>query len=801
MFVRSTDGVNNLYWLQQIQATDRKTVGDKAFDLSELIKQGHPVLPGWVVPAKIFWQFLETIDWLEPLFLDFPKSSLHIDVDDPQQLQAIAQYIRHQIQTSDFFPELISTLQTNLDTLEDQAFILNLNLTFPSIPIQGLFDPVICLHKIDAIELGLKQAWAELFRARNLLYWQRQGVKLQQLQPIVLVQSIPQVIGSREVSGIASGSIELNKASWKLQAIRGFSVSGLWGQTQPDSYEIDPQTTEVQHQHLGYKTIAYQLKSPDHESVEASQLKSFAPSSIPPDQSPLEVKVLSEDQQNNSVLTPTQLQSLIKLTQNIVADWGTSWVLEWILAPSDDQFYFTQISPLPPASFSPTARSTTADETASAFQGLAAATGRAIGIAHVVTSTHPSPIPFPVGGILVVPSVTPEWFTILKHAAGLVTELGGMTSHAAILARELGIPAVLGVVDATQRIKMGELILVDGSQGKVSQIGKQQTIDSLSPDTPETAPPTDKLQVPLGTRLMVNISQSRSLERLKHLPIDGIGLLRSELMVLDLFGSEMVSVDFRYWLQPTHQAEFIQQMVACLAQFAAAIAPSPLFYRALDLREFHSETRPLWDSEQLELQVLRHRLQPHQSSSPEQKTLFDLELAILSQLHQSGYKQTHLILPFVRSVEEFSVYRRYLEQAGLTHNPHFQVWMMAEVPSVLFLLPDYVKAGVQGIAIGTNDLCQLLLGVDRNHNPKLTGLNERHPAMLKAIQQLISMAREAGIPCSICGDAPILYPELIESLVTWGITSISVNLDAVERTYFEIARAEKRLLLESYRQS
>lgn len=785
------NGVDNLYWLHQIKAKDRKTVGDKAFDLSELIQQGHSVLPGWVVPATIFWEFLETIDWLEPLFVDFPNSSLHIDVDDPQQLQAIARYIHHQITTSELSPQFISDLQSNLDELEAQAFILNPDLVSPSIPILGLFEPMICSNQIDAMKWGLKQAWAELFRARNLLYWQRQGVKLQQLQPIVLVQSIPQVV--------ASGSIELNTASWKLQALWGFNISQLWGQTQPDSYEIDPQTAEVTHQHLGYKTIAYQLKSSDTESALPSQLRSFAPGSIPPDQSPLEVMVLNEAQQTNLVLSEAQLQSLIELTQNIVVDWGTSWVLEWILAPPNDEFYFTHISPLPVASVSPTVRSPAADGTTSALQGLAAATGRAIAIAHVVTSTHPSSIPFPVGSILVVPSITPEWFTILKHAAGIVTELGGMTSHAAILARELGIPAVLGVADATQRIKMGELIQVDGSQGEVRQIGKQQIIPPLSSETPEAPPPTDTFQVPLATRLMVNISQSRSLDQLKHLPIDGIGLLRSELMALDLLGSEMVSVDFRYWLQPNHQTEFIQRMVACVGQFAGAIAPRPLFYRALDLREFYSEARPLWDSDQSELLALRRLSQQNQVSSPHHTTLFELELEILSQLHQLGYEQIRLILPFVRSVEEFWVYRRYVEQVGLTHNPHLQVWMMAEVPSVLFLLPDYVKAGVQGIAIGTNDLCQLLLGIDRNHNPKFTGLNERHPAMLKAIEQLISQATEAGIPCSMCGDAPILYPELIESLVAWGITSISVNLDAVERTYFEIARAEKRLLLKSYR--
>ena len=148
---------------------------------------------------------------------------------------------------------------------------------------------------------------------------------------------------------------------------------------------------------------------------------------------------------------------------------------------------------------------------------------------------------------------------------------------------------------------------------------------------------------------------------------------------------------------------------------------------------------------------------------------------------------------------EFSFCRGKVEQAGLTQVPQFQLWMMAEVPSVLFLLPEYVKAGVEGISIGTNDLTQLLLGVDREQGQITTVLNERHPAVMGAIAQLIQMAKTAGIPCSICGQAPAIYPEIIDQLVEWGITSISVEPEAVERTYKAIARAEQRLILAAAR--
>ncbi len=157
------------------------------------------------------------------------------------------------------------------------------------------------------------------------------------------------------------------------------------------------------------------------------------------------------------------------------------------------------------------------------------------------------------------------------------------------------------------------------------------------------------------------------------------------------------------------------------------------------------------------------------------------------------------MLPFVRSVEEFSLCRQKVEQAGLTQIPQFELWIMAEVPSVLFLLPEYVKAGVAGISIGTNDLTQLLLGVDREQEQLAKRFNELHPAVMGAIAQLIQMSKDAGIPCAICGQAPAIYPEIIDRLVQWGITAISVEPEAVERTYQAIARAEQRLILEAAR--
>jgi pyruvate,water dikinase len=421
-----------------------------------------------------------------------------------------------------------------------------------------------------------------------------------------------------------------------------------------------------------------------------------------------------------------------------------------------------------------------------------------IATAQVITSNSQNLTGIIPGRILIVQSITPSWLPLLKQAAAVVTEQGGMTSHAAIIARELGIPAVVGAIGVTQLFETGESLLVDGDQGEIHRVkDPNREVERSRPVMSYSPLP------PIATQLLVNLSQVNSLEKIIDLPVDGVGLLRSELIMLNA----LENLHPNEWLRQGNKSELVTRLAQLIIQFAAAFAPRPVLYRSMDWREaelappashefpFLSGVAPPSEPEVNPIVglrgTLRYLIDP---------TLFDLELAALKQVQAYGYSNVQLMLPFIRAVEEFTFCRRRVEQAGLTENPHFQLWIMAEVPSVLFLLPDYVKAGVQGISIGTNDLTQLLLAVDRDQERLGSTLDARHPAVRRALQQLIQMARQAGIPCSICGQAPAQYPELIDALVEWGITSISVDVNDVERIYNAIARAEQRLLLEAARQ-
>ncbi|MGB3402504.1 MAG: putative PEP-binding protein [Microcoleaceae cyanobacterium] len=801
--------MDNFYWLHQIQNSDRDIVGNQGLYLSRLIHD-HPVRSGVVLPAQELWHFLETIDWREPLFVDLSHSSLHLDVSNSQNLQRIAQGICHHILTAPTPSAWLNLFSEILQSSSVTAVTFQGYLSGSEIKTEGILDPIWTGGNPTAMATGLKLAIAEFFHAKSLFYWDYSGRTLQQLQPTILIQPFYSVT--------AAGIIQVHDHQWEIQATPGLNLSIDWGQTEPDSYYIHPQTLQVQAQNLGHKTIAYYLKSSARESVSQAEINEthhILPQTAQLADSPLQAEIVPPQQQTAWVLETTQLHDLIQLTQRARTQLGQSCQLRWMFGTTSpevpEQFYWYFINPLTTVSTSIatvsdkrlTDQSTDATTEHQILSGLGVSGGIVVAKTVVISSTSSPDIQLQPESILVLPKITSEYFPLLKQAVGIIAELGSMTGHGAILARELGIPAVLGVRGATQQIQTGEFVLIEGEQGEVHLLGTEEPTEAFYSDlnsaSIELSKPTT---VAINTHLMVNISQPNSIERLQNLPIDGIGLLRSELLALDVLPVQKQNQtwNFQQWLQPQFQSEFIQRMADSLRSFTVALAPKPIFYRALDLREFYSEVRPFWGETDWEYIHLRQRLHHHESSdNSDNKTLFDLELAVLSQLYQWGYENVNLILPMVRSVEEFSVYQYWVKQAKLTENATFKLWIMAEVPSVLFLLPDYVKAGVEGVAIGTNDLTQFMLGIDRNNNEHLTHLNASHSAVTAAIRQIIQMAKSADIPCCICGDAPVLYPELIQEFIRWGVTSLSVHPEAVQSTYHTIIQAERRLLVEEIR--
>jgi pyruvate,water dikinase len=254
----------------------------------------------------------------------------------------------------------------------------------------------------------------------------------------------------------------------------------------------------------------------------------------------------------------------------------------------------------------------------------------------------------------------------------------------------------------------------------------------------------------------------------------------------------------RLLLEQGRGAEFVDRMAEALSVFALGFAPRPITYRTIDFRT--NEFRNLEGGERFEPEeanpMIGYRGALRAMHEPD---LFRLELDAIIQVWKARHTNLHVMIPFVRTPRELVACRSVMEESGLLAQPGFELWIMAEVPSVLFHLERYAALGVAGISIGSNDLTQLLLGADRDSELLAELFDERDPAVVEYLRELIPRARALGLKTSICGQAPSVHPEYAELLVRAGIDAISVNFDVVEQTRRMIARAEQRILLEAAR--
>ena len=390
--------------------------------------------------------------------------------------------------------------------------------------------------------------------------------------------------------------------------------------------------------------------------------------------------------------------------------------------------------------------------------------------------------------VLVAPMTSPDWVPIMRRAAAIVTDAGGMTSHAAIVSRELGIPCIVGTRNGTTALRDGMVVTVDATHGVVLAGAVAAAPRPRAAAPAEAVAPSPAIT---ATRLYVNLAEAELAEAIAARDVDGVGLLRAEFLLL----SALDQTHPQQMIAEHREAAFTARMAEGIEQIARAFHPRPVIYRAMDFRsnEFRglrggAEHEPVEANPMIGLRgCYRYTRQPE---------LFALELAALARV-RARFDNVHLMIPFVRTGSEMRECTRLIAASPLPATGRMELWVMAEVPSIVTWLPEYVRLGVSGVSIGSNDLTQLVLGVDRDNEQLAPLYDERDPAVLEHIHAIIRRCHELGITCSICGQAPSVHPQYAEQLVRWGIDSVSVTPDVLEQTRRNIARAEHRLLLEA----
>ena len=749
-----------LHLLEAIQPAQRSLVGEQAFRLSQLHRQGYPVLPGFVIDSTCYARVVAAARDRDPFLAELWQQpggeAIREDGSLQQQARAACQAMRAAPAVEEATAIAVA-LSKALMAWPTTAVILRPSFSFPGAerrPLWDLLDARTARRdRLEEIAAALQRLWAEVFTGQNLFYWHKVGVPIASLRLAVLVQPL-------SVTELA-GQVRANLGRWEVEAVSGLSQSLIWGEAEPERYVLDADSSRVIARQPGQQTRHYQPTATLSEALESVPLP--ANYTLP-------------------LLDRDRLEQLTAILQQLAMD-TPEFELEWVFGAGGVPLQIGQWSPIlqSPAVSAPLLAPATCRRY---LRGLAAAPGRAIAPAYLLDADERTSVLSP-GWIVVARQIAPAQLSLLKQASGVVLEEGGLTSHGAILARELGIPAVVGVAEAMTALQSGQTLALDGDRGEIDPepspaLESEPEPEPVAAATPSlaAAEPELSLASAQGTQLFVNLSQPEGALAAAQLPVDGVGLLRADLLLLAATEQQSLTA----WLHPDRRERLLALLVEGFERIVLAFAPRPVFYRACDWLE----------SEVKDASWLGQRGAGRIWQDP---TLFDIELAAIAQLRQRGHAQIKLVLPFVRGVEEFQFCRQRAIAAGLSG---LEIWLMAEVPSALLLLSEYAAAGAAGIAIGTNDLTQLLLGVDRD--APLRQYDERHPAVMTVLERAISQARDLGLRCSLCGQMAVRFPETIDALIRWGVTAISVEPAAVQGTARAIARAERRLLLEAARQ-
>lgn len=753
-----------------LSVQDVDYAGGKGANLGELTAAGLPVPPGFVIGAPAYAAFCEQTGLRARLGELLDK----VNVEDTRALAQAAEAARVLFDQAAMPEWLTSRIRDacaqagiaevpvavrSSATAEDTA----------SASFAGMNETFLNVVGTDAVLDAVRRCWRSLFGARTVYYRGSRGFGQAEMDIAVIVQQ--QIAATRSGVMFTANPATGKRDELVIEGAFGLGEAVVSGSVSPDRYLVEKHPLWLWRSDVNYKELAVELD----------------------EQGGTRTRALSREDGQRPTLDEREVMAVAELGLRIEAHYGAPQDTEWAFDPGGGLWILqsrpiTALRERDAVAAEPVAANSTV-----LLRGLGGAPGRGSGAVRVLSSLEDAER-LAEGEVLVTHMTAPDWVPLMRRAAAIVTDSGGMTCHAAIVSRELGIPAVVGTGEATRKLRDGELVTVDATEGVVLEGASAPAKAERTPTSVSGAPAVSQAKIVTGTQILVNLSEPSQAQRAAALDVDGVGLLRAELMVLEALGGDHP----RTLLAEGRGEELVTALAGGLSAFASAFSPRPITYRTIDFRT--NEFRGLRGGDRFEPQeanpMIGYRGALRYTREPD---VFALELTAVRRVWEQGQGNLHLMLPFVRTTEELRRCHQLLGESGLLERRGFELWVMAEVPSVLFNLADYAALGVAGISIGSNDLTQLLLGADRDSELLAQTFDERDPAVVAYLRELIARARELGLRTSICGQAPSVHPEYAELLVRAGIDCVSVNMDVVDRTRALIAAAEQRVLLDAAR--
>lgn len=798
----------NIYWFKELSKDSLAEAGGKGANLAEMTNAGFPVPEGFIVSSYAYFNFIKRngIDAI------IQRECGALNVYDNLALDKASQAVKAAILQGEIPSDIRADIITNYNKLCGASLIpADSQEVYVAIRSSGTAEDLVQASFAGQNETFLnvkggekvvdavKKCWASLFGARSIYYRVEQGFDHLKVGLACVIQKMCQ----SEVSGVMFSVDPFTGDDSKIVVEGGFGLGEavVSGSITPDRYVIDKRSMQISNKRLSKQTRMItkvqgidQWVSVEEELAEVQKVPDkfvleLAEYCLKLEQHYQHAQDVEWGVENGKVyIVQTRAVTTLKSNEkrNAVEKIGekqeeiTEETAEKIDEPATPQEAYLQRG----ESRAMNEVEVEKGEETALVQGLPASPGLASGPVRLVMDIKEL-YKVKKGDVLVTQMTTPDYVPAMKRACAIVTDEGGTTAHAAIVSRELGVPCIVGTTNATQVLHEGEIVTVDADHGCVYGGVTEKKVERK----PERKIEASAGAVITGTKIYVNLAQPERAEEVACQDVDGVGLLRAEFIIAAM-GKHP-----RLFIKEHREGEFVENLAKALRKVCAPFGNRPVIYRATDFKT--NEYRNLEGGKEFE---------PHEENPMlgyrgcfrymKEPDVFAMELAAIKKVRQQfAMKNLHLMIPFVRTVHEFQQVKKLVEASGLVQNHDFKLGIMCEVPSTVILAEDFCKAGANFFSIGSNDLTQLTLGVDRDSTIVAEEFDERDEAIIRSIESVIKTCHKFGVKVSICGQAPSVYPELTEKLVEFGIDSISVNPDVIEKTRRIVASSEQRQLL------
>jgi pyruvate,water dikinase len=751
-------------FLDEIGKRDTSFAGGKGANLGEMFRSHLPVPPAFVVTTKAYDTFLAA-NALDP---KVEKMLSTFDYDDFARLDRDAAEIRKLIESSKIPAALAQEIALAYAELRRRSgggmmpVAVRSSATMEDLREASFAGQQITLLNVKGMpELlkSIKKCWGSVYTARAAFYRAKKGFGFKAIPTAVVVQK--QVMSDRAGVGFTVHPMTGDRGQIVIESSYGQGEEIVSGGLTPDTFVLDKKTGKVVGERISHKP---RMKVARRQG------------------SGLEDAPVQEKMRDRPSLSRSELEALRQLALALEEHYDYPQDFEWTIEKGTIFLVQTRAVTV----LAKEAKKQGLLEVAPLLKGLGASPGIGTGKVKVVLDIKDLGR-VEKGDVLVTKMTTPDYVPTMLKTAGIVTNEGGMTSHAAIVSRELGVPCIVGTGTATQVLKEGSLVSVDGSRGIVysGEVASMVSSKELTEELREAR------RLKTKTKIYMNLGVPEKIKDYADIPFDGIGLMRVEFIIASHIGEHPLHL-----METNRSSVFVDLLAEGIATVAKQISPRPLVVRFSDFKS--NEYRALKGGEKfedLEANPMIGWRGVSRYVAPEYQKAFELEVKAIKKVREKlGLKNVWVMLPFVRTTWEVVRCIELLDKAGLRRGPDFKVWLMAEVPSIVFMGREFAEL-CDGFSIGSNDLTQLILGIDRD-STKLANLgyfDERDEAVKRAIKMLIEEAHSKGKTVSICGQAPSVYPDFAEYLIGLGIDSLSVNPDVVAKTRKLVHELEAKL--------